>query len=111
MSETTDQNAEVAAAMETARQCSEAMSTAFISWANSQPNGSVPLAGAAIGMAKVAGMIAHQITEDGPRNMAMVGVITTLLVNCNCDDQAVLEKVVHALNTYALATVEEAGHA
>lgn len=106
-----DRDEEIAKAMETARQVSMVMAEYFTTWVDTQPPESVTLAGAGSGMAKLSGMILSKTENRDARNAGAIGAVVTLLANCECDAQLVLENAARALKRYALATAEVAGSA
>lgn len=101
----------VARAMAVAQQSFEAMSVAFGVWVRSLPDGTVPIVGTGTGIAKLAGTILEQISNDAARDAAVVGAVATLLVNSGCNIPEALRMIGDALHAHELATTEAAGHA
>lgn len=102
---------DVARAMHDAQQTCSAMAVAFDAVMRSQPDGSVTMVGAGTGVAKLAGLILERISDEDHRAAAVMGAVVTLLASANCDSLAVLDRARQAVQAYALATVQEAGHA
>lgn len=106
-----EQDQDISKAMTDAQQVCEAMSVAFTAWMQAQPDGTVIVMGAGTGVAKLAGLVLEKITDGPSRDSGVAGAIATLLINSECNIEAVLSFVGQAMEAHALASAETVGHA